>query len=163
MWKYARSILGLGVLAVVAVALVSSFCTDQSVTPIVENPVTISTTLTPCDREGYFDLKVTAIISSGYHIYPKLPNSTNPYTQITIESGANFEIIGESLYIPAVVISELSASGEVFEGSVVWGFILRFPNIVKGYPTVRGTIRYTACSNNVCMMPKEVQFVAEVK
>jgi len=121
----------------------------------IDNPVKISATLIPYDEN--FKLIIETEIANGYHIYSVNQQEGGPLaTKITIDKNNLIKITEEppptinyNTVWPGLKILTLTKH-------VVWSMDLQSSNIV------RGTVKVSPCTENFCLLPQEIPFIAEV-
>lgn len=143
--------------------------TAPPLNPVVnaEEAVHVSAAITGGEKEGEYIVAIRATIVDGYHIYSITQPEGGPLaTRIQIEPLIAFEVLNVKTTPPPEVKYYDFWPGlpvETHRDGVTWTFTMRFPNIVKGYPILRGTVFVAVCSDKQCFPPVEIPFVTTVR
>jgi peroxiredoxin len=113
------------------------------------------------------ELMLELKIAEGYHIMsdkPSAPNYIPTTVNILPDTRANGIIVDEPRYPPPAVYRFLDKEISTFLGT----FSIRLPftlsaDALPGKHIVKGTLRYQACTNTLCLFPREIPFEAPVE
>jgi thiol:disulfide interchange protein DsbD len=102
-----------------------------------------------------FQVAVIAVLKENWHI-----NAHEPTLEYLIPSGVDLESVegltfGEIQYPESVRIQFAFAKEEldVYEGRIIMRFPVIVSNDASGEPIIRGSFRYQACNNEICLAP----------
>lgn len=133
--------------------------------PDFDDPVKLNCELVPVESDSgnQFQVVLKAKILDGWHIYSTVP-AGEPYTvtSLQIETSDGVEKAGD-LRKPEALPSIGNPAIKVWEGEISFSQGIRLTDKSADKPTVRLVIRYQACDENMCQIPKKKTFELDVK
>jgi DsbC/DsbD-like thiol-disulfide interchange protein len=116
---------------------------------------------------GSADLVVVLTIDRGFHIQSDAPSRPNYIpTRVRIDPRAEGDhvVLGDPRYPPAVLFALADEPIRTFEGEVAVRVGVRVEGgASEGERTLRGAVRYQACTATSCLFPREEPFTAKVR
>ena len=130
----------------------SSSATASSVEPTADDPVVITASAT-AQGDGLYEVAIRIRLYKGFHIYREV-GSADPYIPMTVDfrlpEGCALE---GALNMPAA--RPFGSGGtQVYEGEATLRQLIRS----KQSGTVKLTVSYQCCDNNICLPPQEETF-----
>jgi len=113
--------------------------------------------------DGEAEIVMQATIDKGWHLYSTHEPEDFPFpTQVKFEPGAAFTLSGELVESTAIKKLEAVFGMELafFEGSAT--FTQKLKLLADSAATVKGSVEFIACNDNVCTAPQLVEFAVEI-
>jgi thiol:disulfide interchange protein DsbD len=111
------------------------------------------------------NVTVRVTIAAGWHVYSNPPSlDYNIPTQVSLDAAPGLEP-GKSVYPPGrtVKLASDEAAMSVYDGAIeVTIPLAAATTAANGAHAMRGTVRYQACNNQMCLAPVSVPFTVKV-